>query len=145
MRRPPSVLSRALLTLLPLLLLIPVLGGRGTGEETRPDWPSPNRYRILLNVDTRGVPRSLSPASVELDLGAALAAAGGVGTPDPDTLEVVALDAAGRPIVHDASRAGSERYLVPWRVERYYPTTRLTLSFVVADERRTRFAVFFDT
>ena len=108
-------------------------------------WASPNRHRVLLRVDPRRPRRSSSVASVELDFAAELAARGAAGTFDPDTIEVVAYDSAGRPRVRDAARTGDERHLLPWRVDRAYPTSRLTLHFVVPDSAATRYAVYFDT
>lgn len=108
-------------------------------------WTSPDRYRILLTVDPRGVARTNSPAAVDLDFRAALSALGDAGTFDPDTLEVVAYDAEGRPRVVDPSRDGGERHLLPWRVEAYHGIGAVTLHFVVPDEKHARCAVYFDT
>ena len=108
-------------------------------------WPSPNRYRVLLSVDSRGVKRSQSPATVELDLARVLTQAGGSGAVDDATVEVVAYDAAGQPVVFDATRNGYERFLLPSYLERDYGVTRATLHFAVPSERETRYAVFFDT
>jgi hypothetical protein len=114
-------------------------------RSTRPDWRSANRYRILLEVDTRGVPRSHSPASVEIDFGAELRAGGDPGRFDESTIEVVALDASSRPRVFDHTRSGTERYLLPWHLEKLYPLDTGALSFVLPDQKSTRYAVFFDT
>ena len=81
-----------------------LLGGLSSASEPALAWASPDRHRVLLRVDTRGIRRSNSVATVELDLGAA----------DPDTIEVVAYDASGRPRVYDDARAGDERYLLPF-------------------------------
>jgi hypothetical protein len=108
-------------------------------------WASKSRYRILLDVDPRGVKRSHSVAAVDVDFAAELAARGVSGRLDESTIDVVAYDAAGRPRPYDQSRPPDERVLVPWRVDRLYPLDRVTLSFVVPDERATRFAVYFDT
>jgi len=82
-----------------------------------------------LDVDTRGVSRSFSPAVVDIDLAAELAVQGGSGTPDPDTIEVLAFDDAGQPFIFDPQRSGGERFLLPHWIERYYPTARITLQF----------------
>jgi FG-GAP-like repeat len=108
------------------------------------EWLSARRHRVVLEVDPRGVKRSHSVASVDLDLDAELRAAGETGPFDEAAIEVVGYDAAGRPRAFDPSRAGDERYALPWRVQRYYPLGRVTLSFVVPDDRTTRFAVYFD-
>ena len=108
-------------------------------------WASKSRYRILLDVDPRGVKRSHSVAAVDVDFAAELAARGASGRLEESTIDVVAYDAAGRSRPYDPSRPPDERVLVPWRVDRLYPLDRVTLSFVVPDERATRFAVYFDT
>ena len=110
-----------------------------------PAWASKSRYRLLLDVDSRGVRRSHSVAAVDVDFRAELAARGASGPVDESTIEVVAYDAAGRPRPYDSGRAPDERILVPWHLDRFYPLERVTLSFVVPDERATRFAVYFDT
>jgi hypothetical protein len=108
-------------------------------------WASKSRYRLLLDVDPRGVRRSHSAAAVDLDFAAELAARGASGTVDESTIDVVAYDGEGRPRPYDPSRPADERVLVPWRLDRFYPGERVRLSFVVPDERATRFAVYFDT
>jgi hypothetical protein len=108
-------------------------------------WASKSRYRLLLDVDPRGVRRSHSAAAVDLDFAAELAARGASGTVDESTIDVVAYDGEGRPRPYDPSRPADERVLVPWRLDRFYPGERVKLSFVVPDERATRFAVYFDT
>ena len=110
-----------------------------------PAWASKSRYRLLLDVDPRGVRRSHSVAAVDVDFRAELAARGASGPVDESTIEVVAYDAAGRPRPYDSGRPADERILVPWHLDRLYPLGRATLSFVVPDERATRFAVYFDT
>ena len=126
------------------LALALVLTG-APAQETALAWSSSNSHRVVLRVDTRGVRRSHSVAAIELDLAAAIAARGAQGAFDPDTIEVVAYDAAGRPRVYDDSRAGEERFLLPWRIERAYPADRVTLSFVIPDSVPKRYAVYFDT
>ena len=49
------------------------------------------------------------------------------------------------PRVFDASRTGYERYLLPWRLEKYYAVDKVTLRFVLPDETCTTVAVYFDT
>ena len=106
-----------------------------------PRWTSPNSYRVLLSVDPRGIVRKNSPASVSIDLPAQLA----TGTFDKDTIEVVGYDTAGAPRTFDATRPGYEKYLLPWRLTRYYPITNAALSFVMPDDNCTTYAVYFDT
>jgi hypothetical protein len=110
-----------------------------------PAWASPNRYRVLLRVDPRRAKRTNSVGSVRLDLAAELLARGATGAPDPQSIEVVAYDTAGRPRVWDDARDGDERYQLPWRVEREYPTDTVTLRFVIPDATLVRYAVYFDT
>ena len=88
--------------------------------------------------------RTHSPASVDVDFAAELAARGATGALDENTIEVVAYDDAGKPRDFDRAR-GDARALVPWRLERAYPLSRVRMSFVMPDERATRYAVYFDT
>ena len=111
----------------------------------RADRISPNRYHVELTVDSRGLTRSNSPASVDLDFAKALENQGGSGRFDQHTIEVFAYDSSGKPVVFDAARRGYERYLLPWRIRKYYGTDRVTLTFVMPDHTRTRYAVYFDT
>jgi hypothetical protein len=108
------------------------------------EWRSPDRYRIPLAVDPRREPRSRSPAAVDIDFGRALAEAGGAGTFDPDTIEVIGLDPAGNPRVFDPSRPDPDRFLLPWRLESRYGTGKATLHFVMPDHVCTRYHVYFD-
>ncbi len=116
-----------------------------SAEQNGPEWTSACAYRITLTVDSRGRHRSHSPASVEIDFAKAIADAGGSGEVDESTVEVIAYDAEGMPRVYDPSRTGEEKYLLPWRIERYYGITRRTLHFVLPDEKSTKYAVYFDT
>ena len=119
---------------------------RSTTNPARPPlaWVSAARYRLILDVDPRGRRRSHSVATVDLDLDAELSARGGGGPVGEETIHVVAYDAAGQPRPFDASGQGDDRFEVPWRMQRYYPIGRTTVSLVVPDEHATRFAVYFD-
>ncbi len=108
-------------------------------------WVSPNHNRILLTANPRGVTRSNSPASVDIDFPAIMAAQNIQGTFDKDTIEVVGYDAAGNPKVFDESRTGYEKHLLPWRVESYYRINKVTLHFVMPSHQETQYAVYFDT
>jgi hypothetical protein len=130
-----------------LLVMAGVIATRARGDATAPPlvWTSKSRFRLLLDVDPRGVRRSHSVAAVDVDFAAELAARGASGAVDESTIDVVAYDRAGRPRPYDPSRAPDERALIPWRLDRFYPLDRVTLSFVVPDAEATRFAVYFDT
>ena len=109
------------------------------------DGPRPrDRHRIELDVETHGRGAARSVGSVELDLDAAVAARGGSGAADPDTIEVVALDGDGNPRAFDVTLPAEERALLPWRVERHYAKSRVTLRFAVPDGRSRRYVVSFD-
>ena len=128
-----------------ILLLVtvwPVLAAQAGGPNLQ--WVSPDHYRVLLTVDAKGV-RKNSPASVDIDLPAALAGIGVKGTVDQDTIEVIGYDQTGKPRAFDTVRKGYEQYLLPWRTQRYYPISRVTLSFVMPDDTCTQYAVYFDT
>ena len=108
-------------------------------------WTSPNHYRLLLNVDTRGVVRRNSPASVDVNLQQSLINQGSTGTLDDDTIEVIGYNAAGQPATFDASRTGYEKHLLPCRVDKYYPVATITLNFVIPNETYTQYYAYFDT
>jgi hypothetical protein len=62
-----------------------------------------------------------------------------------NTVEVLGYDTSGQPKVFDPSRGEYEKYLLPWRVQRYFGVTTLTLSFVMPDDTVTSYAAYFDT
>ncbi|MHC4742376.1 MAG: FG-GAP repeat domain-containing protein, partial [Planctomycetota bacterium] len=108
-------------------------------------WYSPQRHRIILDVDSRGVIRSNSPAEVEMDFRKVLSENEAAGRFDEHTIEVVAYDSSGLPRVFDETRRGYERHLMPWRLDKHYGADAVTLHFVIPDEACTQFAVYFDT
>ncbi|MDO8587428.1 MAG: FG-GAP-like repeat-containing protein [Armatimonadota bacterium] len=108
-------------------------------------WTSPDHYRVLLTVNPRISYRRNSPASVEIDFPQLLDQMGAPGSFDENTIEVTAYNASGQPAVYDGSRTGYEQYLLPWRIQRYYGLSRVTLSFVLPDQTYTQYAVYFDT
>jgi len=108
-------------------------------------WVSPKKHRIVLDVDSRGLARSNSPASVEADFKRALSENSAVGGFDEHTIEIVSYDSLGLPQVFDETRKGHERYLTPWRLDKYYGIDKLTLHFVIPDQTCTQFAAYFDT
>jgi len=136
---PRPILLRAVLASVACLTL--AVSGFGT----EPLWRSPNHYRLLLTIDCQGVSRSNSPAAVDLDFAQALRDQRIAGTWDEHTIELIAYDCTGALEVFDASRVGYERYLLPWRLEKYYAVDNVTLRFVVPDETCTLVAVYFDT
>ena len=113
--------------------------------EAVPQWTSPCHYRVLVTVNPRGVARKNSPATVDIDPQLTLDLLGAGGAFDPDTVEVVAYDVSGAPKVFDPTRSGYEKYLLPSRVERYYPISKVTIHFVMPDHTYTTYAVYFDT
>jgi hypothetical protein len=130
--------------LLPALLLLADV--RVACSATLP-WNSPDRYRILLTVDPRGVtPRSHSPtAPLRINFQAKLTSLGDPGLFDEHTIEVISYDAAGNPRVYDPARTGYEQYLVPWRIDPYYRLDEVDLVFVMPDQNCLQYAVYFDT
>ncbi len=108
-------------------------------------WTSAQRYRVCLKVDPRGRARSNSPARVDFDFPQALRGLSESGQFDEHTVEVAAYAQPSEPLVFDASRPGNERFRLPHRVEKYFGTSRVTLHFVVPDEKCTEYAVYFDT
>ena len=94
-----------------------------------PAWTSPNHYRVLLTANPGGVARKNSPAKVDLYFQDILTSQGSTGTFDENTIEVIAYNASGQPVVFDATRAGYEQYLLPWRIQKYYLINKVTLSF----------------
>ncbi|MHC4444800.1 MAG: FG-GAP repeat domain-containing protein [Planctomycetota bacterium] len=111
----------------------------------QPPWTSPNRYHLSLNVDPRGVVRSNSPASVDIDFVQALADLGGSGTFDEHTVEVVAYNASNEMVIFDTSRTGYEQYLLPRHIQKYYGINTVTLDFVMPNHTYTQYEVYFDT
>lgn len=108
-------------------------------------WKSPSKHRLLLRVDPRGIARSNSPASVEIDFARILSENRVSKTFDENTIDVVAYDTYGCPRVFDASRNGYEKYLLPWRLEKFYGISGVTLHFVIPDGTCTVYAVYVDT
>jgi hypothetical protein len=99
----------------------------------------------MLTVDPKRAARSNSPVSVDIDFAQVLSDEGVSGTFDEHSLEIVGCVPSGSPRPFDLSRDGYERYLLPWRLEKYYRVSKVTLSFVMPDETCTRYAVYFDT
>jgi hypothetical protein len=122
-------------------LVVFTYGGLQAGSQ----WTSPNHYRILLTVDNRGVAQSNAPASVNVDFPQKLASLRVKGSFDENTVEVFAYDSSGKPRVFDSARKGYEKYLLPWRFDKYFGVNYVTLNFVIPTEACTRFAVYFDT
>lgn len=128
-----------------LAISIVLLGFCASAVLATAQWSSPDRYRVLMNVNTMGVTRRNSPAAVDIDFQQLVSSTGSGGVFDPDTIEVVAYSASGVPKVFDATRTGYEQWLLPWRIQPYYGIDRVTLSFVIPDNSCNEFAVYFDT
>lgn len=133
---------------IPLVLLLTALGGGIAAVSRARRAPPPHaadRPAIELAVDPRGLTRSHSVASIEIDFDALLRAQGRQGTLDASTLEVTALDETGEPRVFDPTAPPEDRPRVPWRVRRAFPGGPDQLSFVMKDQTYTRFRVRFDS
>jgi hypothetical protein len=76
---------------------------------------------------------------VDLDFQQALKQQGVAGIFDENTVEVVPID--------DGLQldAGAALKRIPHRIEKYFGVSRITLHFVMPEETRTNFAVYFDT
>src|SRR4029453_2534407 len=61
---------------------------------------------------------------------------------DKNTLEVIAYDRTGQPVIFDTSRPGDEKYLLPWRVDDYYGINKVTLNFILPGDNYTYMAYF---
>ncbi|MEX2235305.1 MAG: hypothetical protein WD824_24290, partial [Cyclobacteriaceae bacterium] len=110
-----------------------------------PEWVSPNHYRIALPISNAAeFPGSNGPAAVDINFAAKLAEANATGIFDKHTVEIVAYNALGLPVVFDETRSGYEKYLLPSRIETYYGNDRVTLSFVMPD-RNYDYLAYFDT
>src|SRR5688500_13053948 len=108
------------------------------------EWVSPNHYRIELKVEGGAISESNSPASLNIDFTEKILQKNSSGVFDKSTVEVIAYDSTGAPVIFDGSRSGYERYLLPSRVDTYYGLTEVTLNFIVPDNNYT-YMVYFDT
>ncbi len=118
-----------------LLLFLAANSQRLHCAEPVPAWTSSNSFRVLLTVEPGPYKRSRSPVSVEYDFQHALTAHNTSATFDEHTIEVVALD----PV------SPSPDSPVPHRIDKLYGRTKVTLNFVMLDERHTNYAVYFDS
>ena len=107
-------------------------------------WVSPNHHRILLQLQDTGAAGAGSPASLELDFNKNFQEAGNTGKLDKHTVEVVAYDRSGKPVVYDSSASGYEKYLLPSRIDTYYGMDKVTLNFITQD-KDYQYMVYFDT
>lgn len=116
------------------------------GAERKAAWSSAASFRLLLNVDARGLDRSFSPASVEVDFHQALRDLGSGGAFDEATIQVFELRGDGMPRQFDLQQRDlHSRRLVPWRLDKLIGSTRARLNFVLRDHQATNLAVYFDT
>ncbi|MDO8683376.1 MAG: VCBS repeat-containing protein [Armatimonadota bacterium] len=137
------MIKRPNLLYITLLLLLTASSILAAGPAL--NWVSPNHYRILLTVDSRGIRRSNSPVSVNVNFVQTLADMGAKGSFDENTIEVVAYDPSGKPRVFDSTRKGYEKYLLPHRIDKYYGVGYVTLNFTLPNETCNKVAVYFDT
>ena len=70
---PPDRLNPQVVLLGVILTSAACLTLAAPAQGAQPAWKSPNRCRLLLTVDSRGVTRSNSPASVDVNFVRALA------------------------------------------------------------------------
>jgi len=118
----------------------------GAASAVEPEWTSPdNRYRLLLTVDPNGIARTHSPTGpMRINFQQELADQGGSGTFDEHTIEVIAYNQQGQPLVYDAGRSGYEQYLIPWHIEKYYGIQEVDFTFVMTDHNHRQYAFYFD-
>src|SRR5688572_20134152 len=69
-----------------------------------PEWVSRNHYRIALPVSKDTPLGSNGPATVDINFSAKLAQVNATGIFDKHTVEIVAYDASGFPVVFDETR-----------------------------------------
>ncbi|MHC4445753.1 MAG: FG-GAP-like repeat-containing protein [Planctomycetota bacterium] len=106
-------------------------------------WDSPNQYRIAVTADPGSIARTNSPTEpLWINFHQEI---GGSATFDEHTIEVIAYNYTGEPMVYDPSRTGYQQYLVPWRLEKYYGIEEVQLIFVMPDHGHRQYAVYFDT
>ena len=125
------------------ILTMLILAFAGSALIAATKWLSNNHYRMLVRPG--GTIVKNSPVSVDLYFADIIAAYGGTGTFDENTIEVVGYDSSGNPKVYNTSRVGYEQYLLPWRVDKYYGISKVTLTIVMPDPTYTQYAIYFDT
>lgn len=128
-----------------LIVLLSFVVWAGAVAAAEPPWTSPNQYRLLLEVDARGLHRSHAPATIEVDFQKVLSEQQAGGAFDQDTIEVVAFGSDNAPKIFNPARPADERFLLPWWLESFYGISAATLHFVVPDESCRVVAVYFDT
>lgn len=104
-------------------------------------WLSLNHYRIPLAVDQQNVAASYTPARLDIDFAAALR---GRGKFDKHTVEIIAYNSSGEPVLYDSSRAGYEKYLLPCRLDESLGITTATVNFVLPADNYS-YMIYFDT
>ena len=107
-------------------------------------WVSPNHYRIPLTTELKARHASSTPAALEIDFEAQLKSAGINSVFDKHTVEVMAYDGSGTPVIFDSSRQSYEKYLLPCRIGERYGINTVTLNFVLPGDNYT-YMVYFDT
>lgn len=106
------------------------------------EWISPNHYRIDLRVASRPG-GSNGPVTADINFAEKLAELSPGDFFDKNTIEVIAYNASGLPVIFDETRNGYEKYLLPWRLDTYYGMDNATLNFVRPDSNYT-YLVYFD-
>ncbi len=130
----PCVAAAAILAaaaLAPLAVLAPLALLAG---EAAPAWSSEARVRLLLTVDVKGRGRSGAPASVAIDFQEVLRERGLAGEFDGSSVAVFSLPAPGQ----------TDPQRVPHRIDRLFGGGKAILHFILPDENRRDFAVYFD-
>ncbi|MDO8682080.1 MAG: VCBS repeat-containing protein [Armatimonadota bacterium] len=140
----PRISHSASFLLVNILLVVALLILCDNSANAAFIWTSPCRYRILLSTNPVQ-PLSNSPVAIDMDFPQLLANMGSTETFDENTIEIVTYNSAASPKVYDASRSGYEKYLLPWRVSKYYGISRVTLSFPLISNTQKDYAVYFDT
>lgn len=107
------------------------------------EWISPNHYRLDLQVATAN-DGSDGPATVDINFDERLTEVNSSGIFGKNTIEVVAYNSKGVPVIFDETRNGYEKYLLPSRIETYYGDDKVTLTFVIPNRNYTYLA-YFDT
>ena len=126
-------------------LLCLLLLGRANAQAIKQNsWISPNHYRMVLKVDQKGIHASSTPAAIDINFSEKFGQKKNSGSFDKNTIEVVAYDPSGHPVIFDSLKKGYEKYLLPWRLDEYYGIDKVTLNFVLPGDQYN-YMVYFDS